>query len=104
MTKIRLKIDVKKLNKDAFFKANSGAVYADCTLWLDDEDHAEYGTCGGITQDLPKSMRDAGATSPKLGYAKRADAVNYAGKAAIQPASAAVVTVTATSDDDDIPF
>jgi hypothetical protein len=104
MTKIRLKIDVKKLNKDAFFKANSGAVYADCTLWLDDEDHAEYGTCGGITQDLPKSMRDAGATSPKLGYAKRADAV----KAAAQPASATAavaVAVTATSDDeDDIPF
>jgi hypothetical protein len=60
---IRLKIDVTKLDKTAFFKGKQGT-YADLTYFYDDEPN-QYGKNGGIKQDLGKDRR--GEETPFIG-------------------------------------
>lgn len=65
---LRLKIDVTKLDKSAFFKGNKGT-YADITVLLKDEPD-QYGNDGMIVQDVGKERREAGEKGPILGNAK----------------------------------
>jgi hypothetical protein len=66
---IILKIDVKKLKKEWFFKANSGAVYADLVLYENDQPD-EYGNSHAIKQNPPKAARDAGEKGHYVGNGK----------------------------------
>lgn len=52
-----LKIDVKKLKKEWFFNANSGAVYADLMLYYNDEPD-QYGNNCSIKQNPPKAVKE----------------------------------------------
>lgn len=67
---MNLKIDVTKLDKERFFKAESGAVYADLTLFLNTKDVDQYGQSGGISQSTSKEERDKGLQMPFVGNAK----------------------------------
>lgn len=67
---ISFKIDVKKLDKTRFFHANSGAIYADLTLFLDTKEADQYGQHGGIQQSTSQEERDAGMQLPFVGNAK----------------------------------
>lgn len=95
---IRLKIDVTKLDKTAFFKSEKAAVYADLTFWLMEEDD-QYGQCGKITQDLGKARRDAGEKGAIVGNGKRAQPRPV--QKSLPPAPAQAPSFDA---DDDIPF
>ena len=64
---IRIKLDVKKLQKELFFLANSGAVYADLTTFVDLVDKDQYGNSGFITQDVSKDARESGTKGPIVG-------------------------------------
>lgn len=67
---VNLKIDVTKLDKTKFFKANSGAVYADLTVFIDPNQEDQYGYHGGITQALTKDEREANVKPKYLGNCK----------------------------------
>jgi len=67
---VNLKIDVTKLDKTKFFKAKTGAVYADLTVFIDPNQEDQYGYHGGITQALTKDERDAKVKPNYLGNAK----------------------------------
>ncbi|MGI9569193.1 MAG: hypothetical protein ACR2PH_05535 [Desulfobulbia bacterium] len=69
---INLNIDVTKLDKERFFKAKNGSVYADLTLFLKtkDVDQDQYGRSGGISQSTSKEERDKGLQMPFVGNAK----------------------------------
>ena len=62
----RLKIDVTKLDKTAFFNGEKG-IYADLTL-MDNRDGADkWGNDGFIVQDIGKERRDKGEKGPIIG-------------------------------------
>jgi len=115
-TLIKLKIDVTKLDKNLFFKAKSGAIYADLDFWLTDivadvptrniadliEDD-QYGQCGMIRQDVGAERRKAGEKGNILGNGKllqprQLAQVQNSFKPTAQPSS------TIEDEDDDIPF
>jgi hypothetical protein len=54
---IFLKIDVTKLKKEWFFKADSGAIYADLALYANDE-LDKFGNTHAIKQNPPKAVKD----------------------------------------------
>jgi hypothetical protein len=64
---VKLKIDVKKLQKELFFIANSGAVYADLTTFIDLDNKDRYDQNGFISQDVSKEAREAGTKGPIVG-------------------------------------
>jgi hypothetical protein len=66
---IVLKIDVKKLKKEWFFTANSGAVYADLVLYANDEPD-KYENTHAIKQNPPKEARDRGEKGHYVGNGK----------------------------------
>ena len=66
---LQLKIDVKKLKKDWFFNANSGAVYADLNVYENDE-LDQYGNSHVIKQNPDKASREAGAKAHIVGNGK----------------------------------
>ena len=55
---VSIKVDVTKLDKTKFFKADSGAVYADLDVWIN-EDEAEDWKKVSINQSQTKEERDA---------------------------------------------
>ena len=67
-TKLAVKIDVKKLLKEHFFQATSGALYADLVL-IPSKD-SKFGDSHFIVQQLNKEARDAGQRGPIVGNAK----------------------------------
>ena len=67
---VNFKIDVTKLDKTKFFKAKSGAVYADLTVFIDPDTEDKYGSNGSITQALTKEERQQKAKAPFIGNAK----------------------------------
>ena len=97
---IRIKLDVKKLQKELFFLANSGAVYADLTTFVDLVDKDQYGNSGFITQDVSKEDREAGTKGPIVGN------VSVFWSDAGQPAQqkSAPQKATVVDDGQDIPF
>jgi hypothetical protein len=115
-TLIKLKIDVTKLDKSLFFKAKSGAVYADLDFWLTDiipdmptkniadliEDD-QYGQCGMIRQDVGAERRKAGEKGNILGNGKLLQPRQPAQtKNSFKPTAQAPTTIE--DEDDDIPF
>ncbi len=102
-TLIKLKIDVTKLDKNLFFKAKSGAVYADMDFWLNDEDD-QYGQCGMIRQDVGAERRKAGEKGNILGNGKMLQPRQPAAQAqsAFKPTAQASPAIE--DEDDDIPF
>lgn len=66
MPNYRLKIDVTKLDKSAFFKGAKGT-YVDITLW-ENEEPDEYGNTHSAKQDLGKERR--GEKTPYIGNMK----------------------------------
>lgn len=66
MPNYRLKIDVSKLDKSAFFKGAKGT-YVDITLWENDQPD-EYGNTHSAKQDMGKDRR--GEKTPYVGNAK----------------------------------
>lgn len=66
MPNYRLKLDVTKLDKSAFFKGAKGT-YVDITLWENDEPD-EYGNTHSAKQDMGKERR--GEKTPYVGNAK----------------------------------
>ena len=115
-TLIKLKIDVTKLDKSLFFKAKSGAVYADLDFWLTDVtadfpavniaeliESDEYGQCGMIRQDVGSERRKRGEKGNILGNGKI-----FQSRPTSQAQSSSrptAQTSTATEhEDDDIPF
>lgn len=70
---LKMRIDVKKLNKDFFFIGKDGAVYADITLMmLPDGETDKYENLGMIVQDVPKAVyeKDKTIKGEILGNAK----------------------------------
>ncbi len=66
MPNYRLKIDVTKLDKSAFFKGAKGT-YVDITLWENDQPD-EYGNTHSAKQDMGKERR--GEKTPYVGNMK----------------------------------
>ena len=66
---IRVKIDVKKLDKTAFFSGEKGT-YADITLLENRDGRDQYGNDFMVVQDLGKERRDKGEKGPIIGNAK----------------------------------
>jgi len=66
MPNYRLKLDVTKLDKSAFFKGAKGT-YVDITLWENDEPD-EWGNTHSAKQDMGKDRR--GEKTPYVGNAK----------------------------------
>jgi len=101
-TLIKLKIDVTKLDKNLFFKAKSGAVYADLDFWMNDEDD-QYGQCGMIRQDVGAERRKAGEKGNILGNGKLLQPRQPAqAKNSLKPTSQTPTIIE--DEDDDIPF
>lgn len=106
MPNYRLKIDVTKLDKSAFFKGAKGT-YVDITLW-ENEEPDEYGNTHSAKQDMGKERR--GEKTPYIGNAKPFGA-GTSGKGRDVPASEAVrktapaqATQPDDGDDSDVPF
>ena len=66
---IRIKIDVSKLDKTAFFKGAKGT-YADITLLENKGGPDKFGNDYMVVQDLGKDRRLAGERGPILGNGK----------------------------------
>jgi hypothetical protein len=66
MPNYRLKLDVTKLDKSAFFNGAKGT-YVDITLWENDQPD-EYGNTHSAKQDMGKDRR--GEKTPYVGNAK----------------------------------
>lgn len=65
---IKLKIDVTKLDKSAFFHGKNGAVYVDLVMW--ETPDSQYGDDYRVNQDMPKERRDAGEKGKIVGNGK----------------------------------
>ena len=66
---IGLKVDVTKLDKTRFFKADSGAVYADLDVWIN-EDADEDWKIVSVNQSQTKEEREAKAKKTFCGNGK----------------------------------
>ena len=65
---IKIKIDLKKLDKSLFFSADSGAVY--CDLVAIETPNSTFSDFM-LVQDLSKERREAGEKGPIVGNASR---------------------------------
>ena len=97
MNIIKLKINVKKIDKARLFKADSGAVYLDCTL-LPTPD-SKYDSTHMIVQDVSKEERDKGIKGNILGNAKELIKEPEVGKT-----NGKVETPEVIEPEDDLPF
>lgn len=80
---IKIKIDLKKLDKELFFNADSGAVYADIVaIETPNSKFSDY----MLVQDLPKERREAGEKGPIVGNASRIMPKNQPNDQQDQPA------------------
>lgn len=66
MASLKVKIDVTKLDKSAFFKGTKGT-YCDLILWENDQPD-EYGNTHSVKQDMGKDRK--GEKTPYVGNAK----------------------------------
>ena len=116
-TLIKLKIDVTKLDKSLFFKAKSGAVYADMDFWLTDIipdfptkniteliEEDQYGQCGMIRQDVGAERRKAGEKGNILGNGKMLQPRQPVSQAQSGFKPTAQQSPAIEDEDDDIPF
>lgn len=94
---IKITIDVKKLDKTAFFEGKKGEMYASLVVWPNKDGENQYGNIATIKQDLGAERK--GEQTPIIGNAKplrkRQDA----------PAPKPQQTLKADYDDaDEVPF
>jgi hypothetical protein len=68
MQPIKLKIDVKKINKERLYKGQKGT-YLNAVLFLSQHTD-DYGNHGMIVEDITKEERDAGVKGDIIGNAK----------------------------------
>lgn len=66
---ISLKIDVTKLDKTKFFKADSGAIYADIDVWINEGEPEDWKKVS-INQSQTKEEREAKAKKVFCGNGK----------------------------------
>lgn len=65
---IKIKLDLKKIDKDLLFTADSGAIYMDAVaIETPNSNFSDY----MVVQDLSKERRDAGEKGPIIGNASR---------------------------------
>ena len=64
---IKLRIDRKKVDRTAVYKAQSGAEYYDFTLLKNKDGPDKYDQDGFIVQDIGKERREAGERGPIIG-------------------------------------
>jgi len=109
MPNYRLKLDVTKLDKSAFFKGAKGT-YVDITLWENDQPD-EYGNTHSAKQDMGKERR--GEKTPYVGNAKPFGSGGSGGNGAGRDVSAQEATRRSQpaqaapaqdEDDSEIPF
>jgi hypothetical protein len=98
MNIIRVKIDVTKLDKTAFFRGGKG-VYADITLLENRDGPDRFGNDFMVVQDLGEDRRKAGEKGAILGNAKY---VQRGGQQ--QAAPVAPRPVVLEDDGEEIPF
>jgi hypothetical protein len=67
---IRIKIDVTKLDKTAFFQGKNGALYCDLTMWENRDGPDRFGNDYRIDQDLGKERRAKGEKGAIIGNGK----------------------------------
>ena len=94
---LKITIDVKKLDKSAFFEGKKGEVYASLVVWPNKDGENQWGNVATVKQDMGAERK--GEPSPILGNAKllrkRQDA----------PAPAPKQTLKSEFEDaDEIPF
>ena len=63
---IKIKINVTKLLKEHFFKANSGAIYVDLVAW-ENRTPGRYGDTHYVVQDIKKDKLPEGTKAPIVG-------------------------------------
>ena len=95
---IKLRIDRKKVDRVAVYKAQSGAEYYDFTLLTNRDGPDRYGYDGFIVQDIGKERREAGEKGPIIGNWRRAGGTGVARATAPDPQHLGPV------GDDEIPF
>lgn len=102
---IKVRIDVKKLNKEYFFKGEKGT-YADVTI-LYNEEPDQYGANGMVVQDVPKAIyeKDKTIKGNILGNCKDWATQNV-NRESIPNGGTTTPTPTTNKadDDDDLPF
>tara|TARA_R100001463_G_scaffold10301_1_gene30214 strand:+ start:629 stop:946 length:318 start_codon:yes stop_codon:yes gene_type:complete len=105
MAILRVKLDVRKIDKDRLFQGSKGT-YLDATILLrDDED--QYGQHGMIVQDVSKEERLAGEKGAILGNVTWAGTERPGAATAPptnDPGSAYHAANAASNGSEDIPF
>lgn len=110
MAHLKLKLDVSKLDKSAFFHGKNGAIYCDLTLWENDKPD-DYGNTYAAKQDMGKDRK--GEKTPYVGNAKPfgRDALGVTSPEYGKPeqrsgnqGGARPPAADDTDDNDDIPF
>jgi hypothetical protein len=66
---VKIKINVKQIEKARLFQGKKGGVYLDATVFIKDEED-QYGNHGMITQDVSKEEKDKGVKGNILGNVK----------------------------------
>jgi hypothetical protein len=66
MSKIAVKIDVKKISKDDLYAGKKGT-YLDAILIPNKDGASDYGDDGFVVQGVTKEKRDAGERGPIIG-------------------------------------
>lgn len=68
---ITAKLNLKKIDKDALFRAESGAIYLDVAFIENKNGRDEFGNDGFVAQSISKERREAGERGPIIGNWKR---------------------------------
>ncbi len=101
MASLKLKLDVSKLDKTAFFKGEKGT-YCDLVLWENDQPD-QYGNTHSVKQDMGKDRK--GEKTPYVGNAKPIGGQQQAAPArSADQGGARPPAQTPDDEDDDIPF
>jgi hypothetical protein len=99
-TMIRLKLDVKKIDKALLFTGAKGT-YCDITLMDNRDGTDQYGNDGFAVQDVGKERRMAGEKGPIIGNWQH---VNTGSRPVQKSMPSAPSTVHELVEDDEIPF
>lgn len=65
---LKISIDVKKLDKSAFYEGKNGALYASLIIWPNRDGEDRFGNTGTVKQDLGKDRK--GEQTAIIGNAK----------------------------------
>jgi len=98
---LRLKLDVTKLDKSAFFKGAKGT-YADLTVYINDRPY-QYDNDASVQQDLGKDRRQRGEKGPYVGNGKWSDWKGNV-SSGLPETRAVAEPPTVIEEDGDLPF